>query len=338
MTPFLSVCILTYNRVGTLKEALDSILPQIANRSDVELLVSDDCSPDPRTAELVQSYCAANPRLRYIRSPVNTGLDGNVVTCIQNAAGEYTNLFSDDDLFPPDYVNRLIEDLTEHRPVVAYINHRAFHNNDPAQMNSPTQPVLKRVFTNPTEYFLYTGLGFMSAVIVKTEEARKHVSKVSHGLSSAHVEIASRTALSSQGPFLFDGTLSVMARYDLNSWYDVLTFGPMNGTRVHEALRDEGLLTQADVDWFNLKAIRLFLPRCIVNNRLNSSKPAPAAELKKLYGRYPQFYRFAYPLALIPPPLLRLLALPMRALKRKRRDALLKRGKLRTRRVHMAPS
>jgi hypothetical protein len=143
--------------------------------------------------------------------------------------------------------------------------------------------------------------------------------------------------LSTSGPFLFDGTLTVLARYEMNSSYDVLTHGPMNVTRVHLALRDEGLLTQADADWFNRKAIRLFLPRCIVNNRLNSKKPVPLGALLELYGKYPLFYLYAFPLAAMPPRLLRAIASPLRTLMRRRRNARLKRGDPGARPGHLAP-
>lgn len=338
MTPFLSICILAYNRVRTLAEALDSLLPQVECRDDVELMVSDDASPDPKLEEMMRGYCERHPRLRYVRIPVNCGLDGNVVATLENADGEYTALFSDDDLVPADYVARLVAILKEHRPTVSYVNHTPFFDNDPSKTGAPTQPVVTRLFTKGSEYFLYTGLGFMSAVTVKTSEARKFIPNVARGLSSAHVDIASRVALSTAGPYLFDGTLTVLARYELASSYDVLTHGPMNVTKVHMKLRDEGLLTQADVDWFNVKAIRLFLPRCIVNNRLNSKKPVPASELHKLYGSYPEFYRFSYPLALIPPALLKCIALPARAIMRLRRKSRLKRGITGAKPAHLAPS
>jgi glycosyltransferase involved in cell wall biosynthesis len=327
MAPFLSICILTYNRAATLKETLDSFLPQVMAREDVELMVCDDASPD-NTGEFMRVYCERYPRIRYIRHAENLGQDGNIIATIEAAAGEYAMLFSDDDLAPPDFVARLVEDLREVRPTVAYVNHSPFFDDDPAKLGPPTQPVLKRVFTNPTEFFLYTGLGFMSAVAVKTDEARKQTSKVSRGLSSAHVDISSRVALTAGPPCLFDGAITVWARYELNATYDVLTNGPMNVTRVHENLRDEGLLTQADVDWFNRKAIKLFLPRCIVNNRLNSitRKPVPASDLWKLYGRYPQFYFPSFFLAILPQPLMRAIFGPLRERMRRKRRRMLDEG------------
>jgi len=55
---------MTYNRAGTLRETLDSILPQAAELPEVEVLVSDNASADD-TEQVVRGYCARYPVLRY---------------------------------------------------------------------------------------------------------------------------------------------------------------------------------------------------------------------------------------------------------------------------------
>ena len=337
MAPFLSVCVMTYNRAGTLRETLDSLLPQAATEPEIEVLVTDNASQD-NTPEVVQEYCARYPVLRYSRNATNVGFDGNVVACIEKAAGEYVAFFSDDDLAPPGLLAALLKDLKDARPVAGYINHTPFFHNNPRETSAPTQPVIRRVFTNPTEYFLYTGLGFISALILKTSEARKHIAGPFKNRGTAHVEIASRTVLTTSGPFLFDGTLTVLARNAYDSAYDPLRLGAMNTTAVHLELRSEGLLTQADVDWHNRKTIRLFLQRFIVNNRIKGGKNlVPARELWQLYGKDPLFYIYAAPLLLIPPPLLRWIGLPMRSLMRMRRKWTLGRAKPGPPPPHIAP-
>jgi hypothetical protein len=111
----------------------------------------------------------------------------------------------------------------------------------------------------------------------------------------------------------------------------------MNTSKVHVELFGEGLLTQADVDWHNRKTIRLFLQRHIVNNRLKGKGIISAGDLRKLYGRDPLFYVYAYPLLLVPAPVLRWMALPLRAAMRARRRYWLKRGNPGTPPPHLAP-
>jgi glycosyltransferase involved in cell wall biosynthesis len=336
MAPFLSVCIMTYNRVGTLREALESILPQVADNPEIEVMVSDNASTD-ETRQVVAAYCENHPRLRYSRNETNVGFDGNVVACIVNAAGDYVAYFSDDDIAPPGMIAGLLQGLKQSLPMAAYINHTPFFHDNPREVARATHPHLQRVFTNPTEYFLYTGLGFISALTLKRSEALKHTSHAVMGRGTAHVDIASRVVLTTSGPYLFDGTITVLARYDEKSGYDPLRFGAMNTTQVHIDLFNEGLLTQSSLDWHNRKTIRLFLIRLILNNRVNRRKLITAGELRQMYGRDPLFYLFAYPLALIPAPLLRLVALPARALMRRWRRWQLGRGKVIPTIRHLAP-
>jgi glycosyltransferase involved in cell wall biosynthesis len=328
---------MTYNRAGTLRETLDSILPQAAELPEVEVLVSDNASADD-TEQVVRGYCARYPVLRYSRNPVNVGFDGNVRACIENATGEYVAFCSDDDIAPPGLIAGLLKDLVETHPVVAYINHTPFFGDDPDAVSAPTQPVVKRVFTKPNEFFLYCGLGFISALILKRADALKFTDKGMKDRGTAHVDIGARVVLSSTGPFLFDGTLSVLARHAQDSGYDPLRLGAMNTTKVHLELLHEGLLSQADVDWHNRKTIRLFLQRLIVTNRIKGGKVlVPARELKELYGKDPLFYVYAWPLLIIPAPLLRLMALPLRAIMRMRRRRRAKQGTTGAPPPHMAP-
>jgi glycosyltransferase involved in cell wall biosynthesis len=314
------------------------VLPQLADQPEIEVFVSDNASTD-NTEEVVREYCARYPGLRYTRNATNVGFDGNVVACIDNAAGEYVAFFSDDDLAPPGLLAGLVKDLQETRPTAAYINHTPFYHNNPQENAAPTQPVVKRLFDNATEFFLETGLGFISSLIVKTSEARKHTGKAAHGRGTAHVDIGSRVVLASKGPYLFDGTLSVLARVAYDSGYDPLRFGAMNTTAVHLDLLRDGLLTQADVDWHNRKTIQLFLPRLIVNNRLKGSEGLiPAGVLRKLYGKDPLFYIYAYPLLIIPAPIVRWIAYPLRAIIRLRRKWRFSRGITGVTPAHLSPS
>lgn len=336
MPPFASITVMTYNRSSTLREALDSLLPQAAARSDVEVVISDNASTDD-TPAVARDYCQRFPCLRYTRNDTNVGFDGNVVACIEKAAGQYTIFFSDDDIAPPGMVDRLLAGLYETRPIAAWINHTPFYNDDVKQVSAPTQPCIKRVFTTPEEYFLFAGLGFISSVTLLTSEARKHTGAAVHDRGTAHVDIASRVVLSTSGPYLYDCTISVLARYDIRSGYDPLRFGLINTTKVHVELFNQGLLSAAGLRWHNRKSIRLFLAHHIVNNRLKGRNIVSFGELFTLYGRDPLFYIKGLPLLLIPAPLLRWIGLPVRAIMRKWRNWKLKRGTLNPPFKHLAP-
>ena len=91
-TPFLSVCIPTYNRVGYLKKCLKSVLSQVSD--EVEVIVQDNCSTDGTEAWM---RTVSDPHLRYFRNPENVGLVNNVIQIISNARGQYVYMLTDDD-------------------------------------------------------------------------------------------------------------------------------------------------------------------------------------------------------------------------------------------------
>lgn len=107
-SPKLSICIGTFNRAEFLRQALDSILPQITD--ECEIIVSDNASSDA-TEQVVTHYMLRSARLRYFRQSENIGLDRNFDSVVERARGEYCWLMSDDDLLKPGAVKRVLEEL-----------------------------------------------------------------------------------------------------------------------------------------------------------------------------------------------------------------------------------
>lgn len=98
--PLFSIAIPTYNRAaGYLKQALEAAVAQ--EFSELEILVSDNCSTDD-TESLVRAF--TDPRIRYVKHPVNLGPAGNFKYCIEAARGNYWLMLHDDDLIDADFV------------------------------------------------------------------------------------------------------------------------------------------------------------------------------------------------------------------------------------------
>src|SRR3954463_3838495 len=104
--PRLSICVTTYNRAQWIVPSLQTILNQ--SYTDFDLTVVDNASTD-NTEELVRSI--RDPRLRYVRNPVNCGLILNQNRAIELATGELIAIYHDDDFYHPDIVRRSIEVL-----------------------------------------------------------------------------------------------------------------------------------------------------------------------------------------------------------------------------------
>ncbi|GGA33351.1 glycosyltransferase family 2 protein [Dyella nitratireducens] len=101
----LSICISTLNRAAFIGETLDTIVAQL--RDDIELLVVDGASKD-NTAEIVERYATADSRVRYIRLPINSGVDQDYDIAVSHARGEYCWLMTDDDLLKPGAIDRVM--------------------------------------------------------------------------------------------------------------------------------------------------------------------------------------------------------------------------------------
>jgi glycosyltransferase involved in cell wall biosynthesis len=105
--PLLTIAIPTYNRAGCLKELLSVLADQLKDERRVELIISDNASPD-ETPSVAQDFAARGLRIRYIRNPQNIGADANFLQCFEQARGKYVWLFSDDDLIVPGGLAKIL--------------------------------------------------------------------------------------------------------------------------------------------------------------------------------------------------------------------------------------
>ena len=102
-----------------LNAAISSIVHQTA--SDWELVVVDDCSPEP-LQQIVESF--EDPRIQYIRNEKNLGGENLVRQwnhSISFATGDYIVLAADDDLYKPTFCEEVIR-LAEKYPAVDLIH------------------------------------------------------------------------------------------------------------------------------------------------------------------------------------------------------------------------
>ena len=96
--PLLSVAIPAYSRRFELEYCLEKFASQIIGKyeSDIEILVSDDCSPDDSLA-VIREYALKHNFIRYRRYQANIGLERNLIACTNGCSGEFLWIFGDDD-------------------------------------------------------------------------------------------------------------------------------------------------------------------------------------------------------------------------------------------------
>jgi len=105
------ICLPTYNGEAHLAEALDSLLAQ--THSNIKIYVMDNASTD-RTTEICQSYAKKDARTSYFRSDEFVCASENwnrAFGKIDRSASNYFMWASDDDLWSPDYIERLLKPL-----------------------------------------------------------------------------------------------------------------------------------------------------------------------------------------------------------------------------------
>jgi glycosyltransferase domain-containing protein len=104
-----TVGIPTYNRPERLARALDLICRQ--SYKNLQIIVSDNASDDPRVAEVVQERMRADPRISYHRHTQNLGALANFCSLVDKAAGEFFLWAADDDRWEPFFIARCVEEL-----------------------------------------------------------------------------------------------------------------------------------------------------------------------------------------------------------------------------------
>lgn len=104
----LSICIPTYNRSACLRELLASIEAQ--DRPDIEVIVSDDASPDD-SADVAEQFVGRIRNLTVLRQPTNLGLDKNFLAVTSQAKGDYIWLMGDDDRLEPEGMDLVLAAL-----------------------------------------------------------------------------------------------------------------------------------------------------------------------------------------------------------------------------------
>lgn len=120
--PLVSVVVITYNSSKYVLETLDSI--QAQRYGNIELIVTDDCSPD-NTVEVCQKWIEQNKgrfgRTELITVEKNTGISGNCNRGLYAARGEWVKVIAGDDLLEEDCVSEYVS-FTQSDPSIRYVS------------------------------------------------------------------------------------------------------------------------------------------------------------------------------------------------------------------------
>lgn len=168
--PLFTVAIPHYKYPKHLLVAVESIVRQ--SFTDVEILVSDDASPDD-SASIVPAYLdGTGVRYVYYRQEKNLGYDGNVRFCLNRAAGTYALLLGNDDcLHDDDVLGDLADYVRSHAPDIAFANYV-----DSATAVENRRATRSAVLGSGPRVALenFRSFSFVSGILVRTDRAREH--------------------------------------------------------------------------------------------------------------------------------------------------------------------
>jgi len=105
-----SIGIATYNRPDWLRKALESVVNQ--TYTDLEILISEDCTSCEQTKAILREYAARDPRIRCFHQDKNLGPPRNIRFVLEQATGEYFMWADDDDVRDLAWVATLLEKFT----------------------------------------------------------------------------------------------------------------------------------------------------------------------------------------------------------------------------------
>lgn len=136
----LTIGIPTYNRLDSLMQTVNSILPQIKGYEDfVDIFISDNHSTD-NTLEYLQNLCKNNKNVTFDELPENRGPDGNFLNILKKSNSEYIHILSDDDILIDGALLRVLEIIRKDEFGLLFLNSCVFYKKfDKNNLNQYSQ-------------------------------------------------------------------------------------------------------------------------------------------------------------------------------------------------------
>lgn len=107
--PLVSVGIPTYNRPEGIKRTLECITGQTYR--NLEIIVSDNCSPNPKEESIIRDFQKKDSRIQYFRQNENKGGPNNAKFVLEKATGEYFMWAADDDAWESFYIEKILKEF-----------------------------------------------------------------------------------------------------------------------------------------------------------------------------------------------------------------------------------
>jgi len=102
----------TFNSENTVKECLDSLILEVKNNKEVEILIIDNASID-NSWNIINEYSKKYKFIRVYKNKKNIGADKNYNLLVDKARGKFVWFFSDDDKVKKGVVKKILKVIKE---------------------------------------------------------------------------------------------------------------------------------------------------------------------------------------------------------------------------------
>jgi len=302
--PLLTIAIPTYNRSRYLRELLQSLLEELRGESRVELIVSDNASPD-ETPQLIEELRTQGLELRLIRNETNIGSDANFLQCFEQAQGKYVWLMSDDDIILQGCIKQILIYLESDDYSLLFLAPYGF-DNDPIAEFKGDRFGREATTINRADLFVKrvgTGFSLITCNIVNkqqilTTDHRPFANYIGTNLVQLSWTYTLLTAFS-KGLFVHHRFLAI--RNGTSGGYSVTgVFGENLKSITDELLADRPKLAKLTY----CSALTGFLPYAILKIRQdlhgNFEKEDFHKKLRPVYGDDLQYWIYVFPVSRLP--------------------------------------
>lgn len=314
--PLLTLAVPTFNRSRYLETFLAGIAPQLAGESRVELLISDNASPDD-TLNLVRSYQERGLTVHYIRNETNLGADRNILQCFELASGRYVWICGDDDVVEPTGLERVLRHLEcDPEYDMIFLEARGFEGAYMPQR--PECPERVTVFKRAEDAArnVHVFFTFITGTIINKNRVLEFSHPPFSDLADTNLVQLSwtYTALEHHRRSLMIHTPLVATLANNTGGYALFKVFGANLKRVTEQWISSSRIRSAIYRGTLLAFFPWFLVRRKGGPRFTSEDPE--AILRPLFGAYFHYWIFDYPLMKLPPSLGRLWFFGVRVINR----------------------
>jgi glycosyltransferase domain-containing protein len=115
-----------YNRPLLLKRAIQAVLRQ--THKNIEIVVSNNCSPDGGVDAVVKEQMKTDARIRYYYQQTALPVIDNFLFVLEKARGEYFMWLADDDWIDDDYIEKCLFFLTANKEYSLACGQCMYHN------------------------------------------------------------------------------------------------------------------------------------------------------------------------------------------------------------------